>query len=101
MSTPEDGPLLSVGLVYFNDERYLALAIRSVLRQTISNFELLLVDDGATDGSREIAQSFKDSRIRLVCDGANRGLAARLNQIAVLARGEYLFRMDADDIMLP
>lgn len=95
------GGLITVGLPFYNDRRHLAQAIRSVLRQTEQNWELLLVSDGSNDGSLEIARSFQDPRIRVLDHRDNRGLTCRLNEIAGAARGEYLFRMDADDVMHP
>lgn len=95
-------PVVTIGLPFHNDEATLAAAIRSVERQTFADWELLLVDDGSTDASATIAQAAtSDTRIRLVADGVNCGLPARLNQIASLARGEFLARMDADDLMHP
>ena len=94
-------PLISVGVPFYNSERTMRLALRSVFAQTYENWELILVDDGSTDGSPAIAQSVKDSRVRVVSDGANKGLARRLNQIARLANGDYIARMDADDVMHP
>lgn len=94
-------PVLTVGLPFFNEERWLALAIRSVLNQTMGDFELLLVNDGSTDRSLEIAQSFSDKRIRILSDGSRRHLAARLNEVTCEARGRFVARMDADDIAHP
>jgi len=85
----------------FNGERYLAEAIDSVLAQTFNDFELLILDDGSTDGSRAIAKACPDPRIRLVCNDGNRGLIYSLNRGIALATGEYIARMDADDICLP
>lgn len=93
--------LISIGLPFHNDRRHLARAIKSVLRQTSSNWELILLNDGSSDGSLEVARSFTDPRIRLIDHRENCGLACRLNEIASAARGEYLFRMDADDVMHP
>jgi glycosyltransferase involved in cell wall biosynthesis len=92
---------VTVGLPFLNARRYLADAVRSVFAQTRDDWELLLIDDGSTDDSIEVVRNLDDSRVRLVSDGSNRGLAARLNQIASLARGAYLARMDADDLMHP
>jgi len=92
---------LTVGIPFLNARATLADAVRSVLAQTFDNWELLLVDDGSTDGSLAIAQAIDDPRVRVHSDGVNRGLPARLNQIASLARGRYLARMDADDLMHP
>jgi glycosyltransferase involved in cell wall biosynthesis len=92
---------VSIGIPFFNARRTLADAVRSVLVQTLTDWELLLVDDGSTDGSLQLAQRIRDPRVRLISDGVNKGLCARLNQIAALARAPYLARMDADDLMHP
>jgi len=94
-------PLVTVGLPFFDEERYLGDAIRSVLAQTFTDFELLLVDDGSRDGSLEVAQSFRDPRITVIADGQRRRLPERLNEIIRRARGTYVARMDADDVMHP
>ena len=93
--------MVTIGLPFYNAEKYLALAIESVLQQTYTDWELLLLDDGSTDNSLSIAQSYaqKDSRIRVISDGKNKNLATRLNELPSLAQGLYLARMDADDIM--
>lgn len=90
---------ITIGIAFYNAERFLSDAIRSVLNQTYENIELILLDDGSTDGSLSIARSFDDNRIRLVKDGVNKGLGARLNEMADMAEGEFFARMDADDIM--
>lgn len=92
---------LSVGIPFLNAERTLGDAIRSVLAQTHSKWELLLVDDGSTDGSRALAESVCDPRIRVISDGVHRGLVYRLNQIAQLASCSLVCRLDADDMMHP
>lgn len=94
-------PSVTIGLPYHNNAPYLAASIRSILGQSFADWELLLVDDGSTDDSLRIAQSFRDPRIRHFCDQRNLGLSCRLNQIAIQARGSWLFRMDADDLMHP
>jgi len=94
-------PKVTIGLPYFNNAATLADAIRSVLSQSFQEWELLLLDDGSTDGSSDIAKSVKDPRVRTFSDGVNRGLVHRLNQIAQLACGKYLARMDGDDLMHP
>lgn len=95
--------MVTIGLPFYNAEKYLALAIESVLQQTYTDWELLLLDDGSTDDSLSIAQSYaqKDSRIKVISDGKNKNLATRLNELPSLAQGLYLARMDADDIMHP
>jgi glycosyltransferase involved in cell wall biosynthesis len=94
---------LTIGIPFFNNERTLELAINSVISQTFKDWEMFLIDDGSTDNSLMIAQNFmnSDSRITLICDGMNKGLVYRLNQIIDLAKGDYIARMDGDDIMLP
>jgi glycosyltransferase involved in cell wall biosynthesis len=98
-SQPQPSPLVTVGIPFYNAQQTLADAIRSVFAQTLTDWELILVNDGSADGSLDIAASIADSRVRVVSDGRNLGLSARLNQIARLARGRYLARMDADDLM--
>jgi glycosyltransferase involved in cell wall biosynthesis len=91
--------LVTIGLPFYNDRSTLELAIKSVFAQTYQNWELILVDDGSTDGSLNIAKKITDKRVRLISDGENKGLIFRLNQIVSLAKGKYLARMDADDLM--
>jgi glycosyltransferase involved in cell wall biosynthesis len=94
--------MLTIGLPFFNNEKTLTSAIQSVLIQTYNDWELILVDDGSTDNSTTIAKKFAgaDGRIQLVSDGINRGLIYRLNQIIDLAQGDYIARMDSDDMMM-
>ena len=76
-------------------------AVRSVFAQTHRRWELLLIDDGSTDGSLAVAQSINDERVKVVSDGRNLRLAARLNQVPELASFDFIARMDADDLMSP
>jgi glycosyltransferase involved in cell wall biosynthesis len=99
--TQSDRPAISVGIPFFNASRTLALAVGSVLLQDFEDWELLLVDDGSTDGGLETLPLPLDPRIKVLRDGKNLGLVARLNQIAQLAAAPYLARMDADDVMHP
>jgi glycosyltransferase involved in cell wall biosynthesis len=92
-------PLVTIGIPFYNSSLFLNEAIQSVLNQTYCNWELILIDDGSTDNSLEIANLYKDSRIKVVSDGINIGLVWRLNQIINLANGHYLARMDSDDVM--
>lgn len=94
-------PLVSIAMPFFNAERTIAAAIRSILLQSYSNWELLLCDDGSSDSSREIARSFADPRIVVWGDGRRLQLGARLNECIERAHGVYLARMDADDIAYP
>lgn len=98
---PQPSPVVTVGIPFYNAESTLADAIRSVFAQTLTDWELVLVDDGSTDGGLDVARSIDDPRVRVVCDGRHLALAARLNQIATLARGEFIARLDADDLMHP
>ncbi|MCK8104716.1 glycosyltransferase family 2 protein [Pseudoalteromonas sp. 2CM36K] len=91
--------LITVAIPIYNAEKYLALAIQSVLNQTFEDFELILLDDGSIDNSLNIAKSFDDPRIRVISDGKNLGLPARLNQVTQLANYDLIARMDADDII--
>lgn len=96
-----DCPLVTIAIPIFNAEKYLEYAIQSVINQTYSNWELLLMEDGSTDESASIAKRMteKDHRIQYISDKKNRGLVYRLNQSIALAKGDYYARMDADDIM--
>lgn len=96
-------PALSVVMPVYNGGRYLDLAIESILAQSAGDFEFIIMEDGSTDNSRSILEGYagRDSRIRLVADGTNRGITARLNQGVALASAPLIARMDADDISLP
>jgi glycosyltransferase involved in cell wall biosynthesis len=93
-------PRLSVILPVYNGQDYLAQAIDSVLSQSFRDLELIIIDDGSTDGSGAIIESADDPRIWSFRQ-SNRGLAATLNRAIALARGEYIARQDQDDISLP
>ncbi len=95
-------PLVSVILPVYNGERFLPSAIRSILAQTFRDFELVAVDDGSTDDSRELLEGFgrTDSRVR-VLSRPNTGIVGALNDGVAVAVGKYLARMDADDVSLP
>jgi glycosyltransferase involved in cell wall biosynthesis len=94
-------PKITVLMPVHNGEPFLREAVESILGQTYGGFELLVVDDGSTDGSAAIVLSFGDPRIRLVANPANAGIVASLNRGLALARGEYVARMDCDDVSLP
>jgi len=93
---------LSVLMPVYNAELYLSEAVESILNQTFSEFEFIIIDDGSTDSSLSILQAYakKDKRIRLVFR-ENKGLVETLNEGLLLANGELIARMDADDISLP
>jgi glycosyltransferase involved in cell wall biosynthesis len=94
-------PIISVAMPFYNSAATLELAIRSLLNQSYTDFELLLCDDGSDDQSLTIANSFDDPRIIRWSDGRRLRLAARLNECIDRSRGLYLARMDADDIAYP
>jgi len=85
----------------YNAEKYVHEAVDSLLKQTFTDFELLIFDDCSTDSSREIVLSFQDSRIRLINSPVNTGYVKHLNDGLIQARGHYIARMDADDIASP
>ena len=91
---------ITIGIPCYNAEKTIAKAIKSVLNQTYTNWELIIIDDGSTDKSLDEINKICDSRITVI-SRENRGLPATLNEITWLANGEYLARMDADDIMFP
>jgi glycosyltransferase involved in cell wall biosynthesis len=94
-------PKVTVLMSVFNGEQFLGAAIESILGQTLSDFEFLIMNDGSTDKSKDIVLSYRDPRIRFVENERNLGLIASLNKGLDLARGEYIARMDADDISYP
>jgi len=93
--------VISVIMPVFNCEVYLRDAIESVLNQTFTSFEFIIINDGSTDNSKAIIKSYSDSRIVYVENESNIGLIASLNKAILIARGTYIARMDADDISLP
>jgi glycosyltransferase involved in cell wall biosynthesis len=95
-------PLISVVLPVYNGEQYLDEAINSILAQTFTDFELIIIDDGSTDGSLAVLQKYQglDARIRLLAR-ENRSLATTLNDAINIARGAWIARMDQDDIAFP
>ena len=98
----EDASAVSVIMAVCNGEKFLQDAVESILKQSVDDFELLIIDDGSTDGSWEILESFakKDSRVRLIRQ-KNIGLTKSLNIGLRHARGELIARMDGDDLCLP
>jgi glycosyltransferase involved in cell wall biosynthesis len=96
-------PMVSVVMPVYNSEIYLRTAIESILAQTFRNFELIAIDDGSTDGSASILDDFRrqDGRIIILSHLQNQGIVSALNRGLKIARGEYIARMDTDDISLP
>ena len=101
-NTVDMEPCVSVLMSVYNGERYLEEAIESILNQTFRDFEFIIINDGSADGTAGILAHYQrvDDRVR-VYDQENRGLVASLNRGGQLARGEYIARMDADDVSLP
>lgn len=93
--------LVTVLMPVYNAEKYLPEAIESILNQTFSDFEFLIVNDGSTDNSLGILQSYEDKRIRVLHLEQNVGLVKALNIGLKEIRSEYIIRTDADDISLP
>lgn len=91
---------LSVIMPVFNQEQYVALAISSILKQSFKDFEFIIVDDGSTDRTIEIIESFDDSRIRLI-RAEHGGFIAALKLATREAKGKWVARMDSDDICPP
>lgn len=94
-------PRTSVLMPVFKDGPYVQAAIDSILSQTFEDFELIIVDDGSTDNTQDVLQRYTDSRIKLVLHKKNLGRPYARNTALSMARGEYLFWMDSDDISLP
>jgi len=94
-------PRVSVIMPVYNAEPFVGQALKSILDQTFRDFELIIVDDGSGDRSREIVHSFHDERIVSIENGRNLGLTASLNVGLEKARGEFIARQDADDLSLP
>lgn len=92
-------PLVTILLAVYNRPS-VANTITSILSQTFTNFELLVVDNDSTDSTRDVVMSFDDQRIRLVKNNVNMGQTYSLNRGLKLARGKYIARIDADDLML-
>lgn len=101
MSDP-GSPAVSVVMTVYNTERYVGDALDSVLAQTFSDFEFVIIDDGSTDRSPGILRAYaaRDRRIRLV-SRPNTGIVAAANEGIGLSRGRYIARMDSDDVSLP
>ena len=85
----------------FNTEKYITEAIDSILNQTFTDFEFIIINDGSTDKTEEIILSYKDSRIVYIKNEKNMGIVYTLNRGLDAAKGEFIARMDSDDISLP
>ncbi len=96
-----ESPKVTTMIPVYNREKYVGEAIDSILAQTFLDFELLVIDDGSTDRSREVVRLYHDPRIRLVCNETNEGIPKTRNTGVRLARGEYLAFLDSDDWAYP
>lgn len=95
-------PKISVLMPIYNaEEKYLREAIESIINQTYNNYEFIIINDGSTNNVKEVISSYKDSRIIYVENEKNQGIAVALNLGINLAKGEYIVRMDSDDISYP
>ncbi len=94
-------PLVTIILNSYNQRQYLQQSVESALAQTMTDFELLIVDNGSTDGSQDFLRSFSDARIRLVLNRENAAISRRFNEAVALARGKYVSFLYSDDFYLP
>ena len=94
-------PKVTVLMPVYNGEKYLHEAIKSILNQTFMDFEFIIIHDPSTDRTAEILQSYHDPRIKIINNEKNIGLTRSLNKGLKIARGEYIARMDADDVSIP
>ena len=94
-------PKVTVLMPVYNGEHYLREAIHSILNQTFQDFEFIIINDGSTDSSKQILESFQDARIRIFHNKTNLKSSSSLNKGLKHAKGEYIARMDADDICSP
>lgn len=103
MKPKQTNSLISVILPVYNANGYLPMAIESILNQTYKNFEFIIINDGSTDNSLDIVKNYakKDKRIKIINNKKNQNIANSLNKGIKIAKGQYLARMDADDISLP
>jgi glycosyltransferase involved in cell wall biosynthesis len=91
-------PLVTIAMPVYNGGIFLESAVRSIVEQSWKNWELLIIDDGSTDGAIDRLSFVSDERVIVLRDGKNKGLAVRLNEAILMANGKYLARMDHDDI---
>ena len=95
-------PKVSVVMGVYNGEKYLSEAIESILNQTFMDFEFIICDDGSSDRSAQIIENYakRDKRILFLKNNVNTGLAATLNRCIEISKGEYIARMDCDDLSI-
>ncbi|MBP9027352.1 MAG: glycosyltransferase family 2 protein, partial [Phycisphaerae bacterium] len=95
--------LVSILIPVYNNRRYVGAAIDSALAQTYEPLEVVVIDDGSSDGSLEVAQSYaqRDPRVRVIAHSRNQGLPATRNEAVERARGEIIANLDSDDTAMP
>ena len=93
-------PAVSVIMPVYNADKFLNQAIHSILNQTFTDLEFIIINDGSEDKSKEIIKGYQDSRIIYLENTRNEGLVPSLNKGISAAKGKYIARMDADDIAL-
>lgn len=94
-------PKISIVMPVYNGQKYLRVAIDSILSQTLTDFEYIIIDDGSTDNTKKILSSYSDPRIVVITHPKNLGIVKSLNEGLVRSKGIYIARMDADDISVP
>ncbi|MGC8880316.1 MAG: glycosyltransferase family 2 protein, partial [Anaerolineae bacterium] len=94
-------PAISVIMAVYNGARYLREAVDSILNQTFTDFEFIIVDDGSTDETPAVLDEYNDPRIVRLRNAHNLGLTKSLNRGLHVARGRYIARQDADDLSYP
>ncbi|MBW2258128.1 MAG: glycosyltransferase family 2 protein, partial [Deltaproteobacteria bacterium] len=101
MPRKTSAPKVSVVIPVYNRERYIGQAIDSILSQSFRDFELIVVDDGSSDGTPAVVERCGDPRVRLVRHETNQGIPRTRNRGLLEARGEYVAWLDSDDVALP
>src|SRR2546421_6842676 len=94
-------PKISVCIPTYNQGRYLGQALESVLRQTLSDFEIIVYDDASTDDTQQVVEGVRDARLRYFRQSHNVGIAGNRNSCLAVARGQYITWLDSDDVYLP
>src|SRR5690348_708419 len=99
MMVKTKSPLVTVIMPTFNQEKFLSRAINSLLKQTLDNWELIIVNDGSTDNTFHVVQDFlEDKRIKYLQNVSNKGLGASINNALGIAQGKYIAYLPSDDI---
>ena len=93
--------LVTIAMPVHNGERTLKLSVKSVMRQSFENWQLIIADDGSSDATLSMAKGYEDPRIHVLTGKRQCGVASRLNQILDKSEGKYFARLDADDVALP